>query len=82
MNNEETLGFYTAIQVFLLHYRSIPTAALEFPPTLNSGQRCIVRSLAQKHNLEIDYSESISETCVTVFKSRKETDISHNLKLI
>ena len=50
MNDQDTLGFYTTIQLF----RNNPEASgatLQFPPTLTPQQRRIVHSLAEKFNL-------------------------------
>lgn len=50
MNNQETLGFYTMLQVF--RNRKVEGAALQFPPTLTCQQRQIVHRLAKKVNLQ------------------------------
>lgn len=51
MNDPDTLGFYTVMQLF----RNKPdsaSATLQFPPALTAQQRRIVRSLADKLNLD------------------------------
>lgn len=51
MNDPQTLGFYTTMQLFR-NNRDSAGAVLQFPPTLSSQQRRIVHTLAQKLNLQ------------------------------
>jgi R3H domain len=51
MNDLDTLGFYTTMQLFR-NNREAAGAELQFPPTLTPQQRRIVHSLAVKLNLE------------------------------
>ena len=54
MNDPDTLGLYTAMQIF----RSDQNAAcLEFPPTLTHQQRSIVHTLAAR--LDLDHARGI-----------------------
>jgi R3H domain len=65
MNDQDTLGFYTTIQLF----RNNPEAScatLQFPPTLTPQQRRIVRSLAEKFNLQHSSHGVGQERFVTV----------------
>ena len=52
MNNSETLGFYTELQLFLNNHQLGEGATLQFPATLTSPQRRMVRALAEKLNLK------------------------------
>lgn len=65
MNDVETLGFYTHMQLF----RNSPEtqgATLQFPPTLTPQQRNIVHTLAAKLNLNHTSHGSGSERYVLV----------------
>jgi R3H domain len=52
MNNAETLGFYTELQLFLNNHQLGEGATLQFPATLTPAQRRTVRALADKLNLK------------------------------
>lgn len=65
MNDVETLGFYTHMQLF----RNTPEtqgATLQFPPTLTPQQRNIVHTLAAKLNLDHTSHGSGSERYILV----------------
>jgi hypothetical protein len=51
MNDSDTLGFYTAMQIFLNH-SDAAKSTLQFPSTLTSQQRRIVRTIAVKLRLD------------------------------
>jgi hypothetical protein len=57
MNDPDTLGFYTQLQLFRNNPEVAVGAVLEFPPTLSPQQRRIIYSLATQLNLD-------SSTCI------------------
>jgi len=80
MNDPETLGFYTAIQLF----RSKPEwrgATLQFPPRLTVMQRAIVRTLALRLNLEHETHGHGPDRFIIVRAGRLELDAEPNLEL-
>ena len=77
MNDPDTLGFYTELQLF----RNTPDAAsgatLQFPPTLSPQQRRIVHSLATKLNLDHS-SHGIGQDRFVTVSRRPTPPIQHH----
>jgi hypothetical protein len=73
MNDPETLGFYTTMQLF----RNNPETAgavLQFPPTLTPMQRSIVRKIAVKLNLNHTTHGVSPERFITVSPSSQSLE--------
>jgi len=66
MNNPETLGFYTELQLFLNNHQLGENATLQFPSTLTAAQRRTVRALADKLNLKHTTHGFGSERYITI----------------
>lgn len=79
MNDPDTLGFYTELQLFRNNPEAAAGATLQFPPTLTPQQRRIVHSLAIKLNLEHSSHGTGQDRFVTV--SRRPTPpLQHHLQ--
>jgi hypothetical protein len=79
MNDPDTLGFYTEIQLFRNNPEAATGAALQFPPTLSPQQRRIVHSLAMKLNLDHLSHGTGQDRFVTVFR-RATPPLQHHLQ--
>ena len=73
MNDPDTLGFYTTMQLFINNPEA-EGATLQFPPTLTPRQRQIVHSLAIKLNLDHSSHSVGTGRYVTVATPRSPAD--------
>jgi hypothetical protein len=74
MNDPDTLGFYTTLQLFRNNPEAAAGAILQFPSALSPQQRRIVHSLAIKLNLD---SYVIDQNYIIISVSYKSTSLQH-----
>ena len=65
MNDPDTLGFYTELQLFRITTEAATGAILQFPSTLSLQQCRIIHSLAVKLNLDYLHHD-IDQNCSTI----------------